>query len=125
MIHPGRVKNGIHYESPLFDSGKHYTLKVHTSIKDINNNPIEKEYSKTFYITGEDRIKPTPLFENITLPAVGSKQTLHLWGGAKGVVKSIARNRSKNDSVVAGIGHAFATPRPNKSTSIGSILVLV
>lgn len=58
MIHPGRVKNGIHYESPLFDSGKRYTLKVHTTITDINNNPIAKEYTQSFYVKGEDRVTP-------------------------------------------------------------------
>lgn len=78
MIHPGRVKNGIHYESPLFDSGKRYTLKVNADIKDINGNPIAGNYTKTFYIKGEDRIKPRPYFEKIKLPAAGSIQAVDL-----------------------------------------------
>ncbi|MCB9063983.1 MAG: hypothetical protein H6551_02455 [Chitinophagales bacterium] len=78
MIHPGRVKNGIHYESPLFDSGKTYTLKVNEDIEDINGNSIAKSYSKTFYVIGEDRVSPKPYFENAALPTAGSKQPLLL-----------------------------------------------
>lgn len=68
MIHPGRVKNGIHYESPLFDSGKTYTLKVDTAIKDINGQPVSETYTQRFYISGEDRTIPQPQLDNIAVP---------------------------------------------------------
>lgn len=58
MIHPGRVKNGIHFESPLFDSGRHYTIKVDKDIKDVNGTPIASSYQKSYYVKGEDRVIP-------------------------------------------------------------------
>jgi hypothetical protein len=67
MIHPGRVKNGIHYESPLFDSGKRYTIRVEKDIKDINGNPIATAYTQQYYVGGEDRIKPEVIFSTSKL----------------------------------------------------------
>lgn len=58
MIHPGRVKNGIHFESPLFDSGRTYTVVVPKDIQDINGNPIAAEYTRSYYVKGEDRNMP-------------------------------------------------------------------
>ncbi len=58
MIHPGRVKNGIHYESPLFDSGKYYMLKVEATIKDALGNGISAPYTQKFFVKGEDRAIP-------------------------------------------------------------------
>lgn len=78
MIHPGRVKNGIHYESPLFDSGKIYTLEVKRSIKDINDQPIFEPYTQHFYISGEDRTIPRPLFNKIVAPAAKTQTPLIL-----------------------------------------------
>ncbi len=58
MIHPGRVKNGIHFESPLFDSAKRYTIKVSKEIQDINGNPLKSDYQQTYFVKGEDRAIP-------------------------------------------------------------------
>ena len=58
MIHPGRVKNGIHYESPLFDSSKSYTIKVSKDIKDVNGNPIATDYVQEYRVSGVDKISP-------------------------------------------------------------------
>ena len=78
MIHPGRVKNGIHYESPLFDSGKTYTLTISKNIKDINGNPIAKDYSQKYYVTGDDRVSPRVLFNKTILPKANTTQPVLL-----------------------------------------------
>lgn len=58
MVHPGRVKSGIHYEGPLFDSGKHYTIKIETNIKDANGQALSAEYTQQYFVKGDDRICP-------------------------------------------------------------------
>lgn len=72
MIHPGRVKNGIHYEGPLFDSGKYYTIKVEYGIPDRNGNQSSGEFSKKYFIAGEDRSIPTVRIDSIHLPGTNS-----------------------------------------------------
>lgn len=72
MIHPGRVKNGIHYESPLFDSGKYYTVKVESGISDRNGNQSSEAFSKKYFIAGEDRAIPTVRVDSSHLPVANS-----------------------------------------------------
>lgn len=78
MIHPGRVKNGIHYESPLFDSGRYYKLVVDKDIKDANDNPLVDRYEQRFFVKGEDRISPVPGIDKGRLPAAGTIMPLRL-----------------------------------------------
>lgn len=76
MIHPGRVKNGIHYESPLFDLGKRYTIRVGKDIKDANGNPLASAYTRAYYVTAEDRKRPQVALDTMRLPHHGSSTPL-------------------------------------------------
>ncbi len=76
MIHPGRVKNGIHYESPMFNLHKTYTLKVNKEIKDINGNPLAADYEQKYYVNREDRESPSVDFSKVVIPAHGTTATL-------------------------------------------------
>ncbi|MES2780055.1 MAG: hypothetical protein V4651_09195 [Bacteroidota bacterium] len=58
MIHPGRVKNGIHYTGAVFEMNKKYTITVQKEIKDMNGHALKKDVIKQFVITGEDRVLP-------------------------------------------------------------------
>jgi hypothetical protein len=78
MIHPGRVKNGIHYESPLFDSGRYYTLTIESDIKDMNGNAIAEAYTHRYYVKGEDRESPRAYVNKAILPEAKTKQPVIL-----------------------------------------------
>ncbi|RYD59482.1 MAG: hypothetical protein EOP56_01055 [Sphingobacteriales bacterium] len=78
MIHPGRVKNGIHYEGPLFDSGRYYKLVVNKDIKDANGNTLMDNYEQRFFVAGEDRVSPAAFIDNIHIPRAGSTLPLIL-----------------------------------------------
>lgn len=58
MIHPGRVKSGIHYIGPVFEVGKSYTIKIDDSMQDADNNAVQIVGSKQYFISPEDRISP-------------------------------------------------------------------
>lgn len=58
MIHPGRVKTGIHYTGPVFIPGKKYTISVDRTIKDIYGNSIRETASKQYTVQQEDRSLP-------------------------------------------------------------------
>lgn len=79
MIHPGRVKNGIHYESPLFDSGSYYTLKVLSSIKDENGNGLKKGFEQRYFVVGEDRAIPQMNKFYLKQPSANTKQPLSVF----------------------------------------------
>ncbi|OSZ77997.1 hypothetical protein CAP35_06930 [Chitinophagaceae bacterium IBVUCB1] len=78
MIHPGRVKTGIHYESPLFDSGKHYTIKIEQEIKDKNVQKLRAEYTRQYFVNGEDRICPKVEMVHKVLPHAQTKEPIIL-----------------------------------------------
>ncbi len=78
MVHPGRVKKGIDYMGPLFDSGQYYTLTIDKNIGDIHGNPIAGNYSKKYYITGEDRRSPKPQLVSSNLPQAYTAEPLLL-----------------------------------------------
>lgn len=78
MIHPGRVKNGIHFESALFDSGKRYTIKVSKDIKDINGNPLKGGYQQSYYVKGEDRRIPKALLQQKTYTIANTQKAISL-----------------------------------------------
>lgn len=58
MIHPGRVKTGIHYTGPVFMPGKKYTISIDRTIKDIHGNTIKETASKQYIVQQEDRSLP-------------------------------------------------------------------
>lgn len=76
MIHPGRVKNGIHYEQPLFELHNTYTLKVSKELKDLNGNAIATCYEQKYYIIDEDRKSPKVNFSKINIPDHGTRDEL-------------------------------------------------
>lgn len=78
MIHPGRVKNGIHYQSPLFDSGRYYTIDVGSGILDANGSPCSGKFSKQYFITGEDREIPKVRIDNLHFPKANTTQPVSL-----------------------------------------------
>lgn len=102
MIHPGRVKNGIHYESPLFDSGRYYTINIGRDIQDMNGNAIKEEYTRRYYVKGEDRQSPKANINKAILPGHGTKQP---------VILSFSEGMD-NASVLAGITVADAKRIP-------------
>lgn len=59
MIHPGRIKSGIHYIGPVFTAGNPYTLTVDDSLADNDGNAMRAGIVKTFTIAGEDRQIPS------------------------------------------------------------------
>lgn len=78
MIHPGRVKTGIHYESPLFDSGKHYTIKIEPEIKDQNGQKVRTEYTRQYFVNGEDRTCPKTEMVRKVLPRAKTQEPIML-----------------------------------------------
>ena len=78
MIHPGRVKTGIHYESPLFDSGKNYTIKIETGIKDANGQTLRAGYTQQYFVNGEDRICPKADIDRKLLPQAQTREPIFL-----------------------------------------------
>lgn len=73
MIHPGRVKTGIHYTGPVFVPGKKYTISINNTIKDINGNRIQETVSKQYIAWQEDRTLPKIESFTTTLPAHSCK----------------------------------------------------
>lgn len=78
MIHPGRVKNGIHFESALFDSGKHYTIVVSKEIKDINGNSLKSDYEQVYFVKGEDRAIPKALLKQKSYAIANTQKAVAL-----------------------------------------------
>lgn len=61
MIHPGRVKSGIHYKEPIFTSGKKYTIRLADTLKDADCRAVYLNTQKLYTITAEDRTSPQML----------------------------------------------------------------
>lgn len=81
MLHPGRVKRGIHYfekEDKLFEEGKRYTLVITSVLRDRDNQPLEKEFTKTFVVTAADRVIPTFKQQYLVVPQNGTQQPLEV-----------------------------------------------
>lgn len=78
MIHPGRVKSGIHYEGPLFDSGKRYTIKIEKGIKDANGQDIIAEYTQQYFVKGEDRVCPKAEIARSLIPPALTREPVIL-----------------------------------------------
>lgn len=59
MIHPGRVKSGIHYIGPVFDMGKRYTLVVDSTLKDVYGRALHASATHTYTVVQDqkERIK--------------------------------------------------------------------
>lgn len=58
MIHPGRVKSGIHYTGPVFAEGKKFTVEVLKTLKDAHGNELKDNVEKNYWISHEDREIP-------------------------------------------------------------------
>lgn len=69
MIHPGRVKTGIHYTGHVFIPGKKYTISINRTIKDIYGNLIKETASKQYIVEQEDRSLPKIESFTSVLPA--------------------------------------------------------
>lgn len=81
MLHPGRVKRGIHYfekEDKLFEEGKKYTLVITSVLRDRDNQPLEKEFTKTFVVATADRAIPLFKQQSLIVPKVGTQQPLEV-----------------------------------------------
>lgn len=78
MIHPGRVKTGIDYEGPLFDSGRRYTIKVDTGIRDANGQALNAAYTQQYYVSGGDRICPKAEIDRKLLPPGQTREPIRL-----------------------------------------------
>lgn len=81
MLHPGRVKRGIHYfekEDKLFEEGKRYTLVITSVLRDRDNKPLEKEFTKTFVVAATDRQIPTFKQQQLPAPKSGTQQPLEI-----------------------------------------------
>ena len=76
MIHPGRVKNGIHYESPLFDLGQYYTIEVGGGLLDANGNPGPGKFSKRYFVSVEDREIPKVRVDSLHFPMANTTQPI-------------------------------------------------
>ncbi|MGC4056810.1 MAG: hypothetical protein QM743_01645 [Chitinophagaceae bacterium] len=55
MIHPGRVKSGIHYTGPVFSEGHLYEICVDSSLTDISGNYLSASFRKIYYAGAEQR----------------------------------------------------------------------
>ncbi|GAA4451323.1 hypothetical protein GCM10023092_08800 [Rurimicrobium arvi] len=55
MIHPGRVKSGIHYTGPVFTEGHRYEICVDSSLTDISGNYLSASFRKIYYAGAEQR----------------------------------------------------------------------
>ncbi len=58
MVHPGRVKSGIHYMGPVFVEGKKFTVTIHKGMKDMYGNELPADVDRTYVIGAEDRNLP-------------------------------------------------------------------
>lgn len=57
MIHPGRVKSGIHYTGPVFAIGKAYNVEVDSTMEDQYGRPLTASAHHRYIITDEQRQK--------------------------------------------------------------------
>ncbi len=81
MLHPGRVKRGIHYfeeGDKLFEEGKKYTLVITSVLRDRDNQPLEKEFTKTFVVATADRAIPLLKQQSLIVPKGGTQQPLEV-----------------------------------------------
>jgi len=81
MIHPGRVKRGIHSLSelgPVFKEGGTYTLVVEKSMQDEQLNNISEGTEKTFVIIGADHDIPQVQFDQFKVPSGNTKNPLQM-----------------------------------------------
>lgn len=81
MIHPGRIKRGIHYLTelgPVFEVGKKYTIVITTALQDKYNRPLYKEYRKTFTAIAPDRQIPKLAETNFKKPTSGTRNSLQI-----------------------------------------------
>lgn len=76
MIHPGRVKSGIHYLGPLFDSGKDYHITVQ-GIRAVDGSVLAT-YTRSYHIAAPDRQCPSVYIDTTHLPHAGSIKSLTL-----------------------------------------------
>lgn len=78
MVHPGRVKTGIRYAGPLFDSTKQYKLVVSRNLKDANGNMLKSDYERLYRIGGEDRESPVAVINKHVIPNADTRQPVKL-----------------------------------------------
>lgn len=78
MIHPGRVKSGIHYLGPLFDSGKNYRICLQPGIKAVDGSQPATAYAQTYHVVSPDRQSPAVSISKDGLPQAGTTQPLIL-----------------------------------------------
>ncbi len=57
MIHPGRVKSGIHYTGPVFAIGKAYNIQVDSSMEDQYGRPLTASAHHRYVVTEEHHQK--------------------------------------------------------------------
>lgn len=55
MIHPGRVKSGIHYIGPVFDTGKRYTLVADSTLKDIYGRSLGASANRSYTVVQDQK----------------------------------------------------------------------
>lgn len=77
MIHPGRVKSGIHYLGPLFDSGKTYLITMQGA-RAVDGSVLSAAYTRAYHIAAPDRHCPSVYIDTANLPHVGSIKSLTL-----------------------------------------------
>jgi len=78
-LDPGRIKRDLipnqQMGNPL-RQGKQYTLAVSGKWKDVQGLPLQKAYSKNFFVGGRDSQSPQPGTWVLSLPAAETKESL-------------------------------------------------
>ena len=77
-LDPGRIKRDLipnqQMGNPL-QQGKQYTLAVSGKWKDVQGLPLQKAYSKNFFVGGRDSQSPQPGTWVLSLPAAETKES--------------------------------------------------
>jgi hypothetical protein len=91
MIHPGRVKSGIHYIGPVFDMGKQYTLVVDSTLKDVYGRSLGASATQTYTVVQDQK-------ERLKISSVSAKVT----SGTKEPISVQLNNAADHAAAVAG-----------------------
>lgn len=77
MIHPGRVKSGIHYTGPVFIKGKAYTIQVDSTLEDQYGRSLTASAHHRYVVTEEQRQKLQACSVPATLKS-GTKEAIEI-----------------------------------------------
>ena len=80
-FHPGRIKQGVglrNAEGPVLSPGKHYTLRLPTTLRGADGQRLAQAHTKPFKVAAADHAAPNPQAWNVTSPRSYTTAPLHV-----------------------------------------------